>query len=289
MVAAGDQTHEVEYTPNCHIGFGWGIWRQMFRELTRSRELIWRLFLRDLSGRYRQSIFGYFWAVLPAIVMVVTFTYLNHRKILPEHFSQTDLPYPAYVLLGMTVWQLFSTGLVRTTHSLANARAIILKINFSRESLVIAAFGESVFNFLIRLVLVALVFIWLRDDIKLCWTVVCVPLVLIGLCFLSIGFGFFLSIANAVFRDIGNGLALVLTFAMFLSPVVYPAPTEGPLVLINYLNPVSPYIIAVQDLVSKGHLSQPVPLIGAYIFSVVIFLLGWRLFHLAISRIAERL
>ena len=287
MGVASDHIQEVKYTPYCHIGFGWGIWRQMFRELTRSRELIWRLFLRDLSSRYRQSVFGYLWAVLPAIVMVATFTYLNHRKILPERFSQTDLPYPAYVLLGMTVWQLFSTGLVRTTHSLANARSIILKINFSREALLISAFGESIFNFLIRLVLVVIVFSWLR--VVPAWTVVWVPLVLIGLSLLSVGLGFFLSIANAVFRDIGNSLTLVLTFAMFLCPVVYPAPTQWPKVLINYLNPVSPFIIAVQDLVSKGHLSQPIPLIGACIFSVVIFLLGWRLFHLAMSRIAERL
>jgi len=285
MVVASDQIQEVEYTPNCHIGFGWGIWRQMFRELTQSRELIWRLFLRDLSGRYRQSVFGYLWAVLPVIVMVTAFTYLNRTRILPV--GQTDLPYPAYVLLGMTVWQLFSTGLIRTTHSLANARAIILKINFSREALLIAAFGESILNFLIRLVLVVIVFSWLC--VVPAWTVVWVPFILIFLSLLSVGLGFFLSIANAVFRDIGTSLTLVLTFAMFLCPVVYPAPTQWPKVLINYLNPVSPYVIAVQDLVSKGHLSQPIPLIGACIFSVVVFLLGWRFFHLAISRIAERL
>lgn len=285
MVAASDQTHEVEYTPYCHIGFGRRIWRQMFSELTRSRELIWCLFLRDLSGRYRQSVFGYLWAVLPAIVMVVTFTYLNRTRILPV--GQTDLPYPAYVILGMTVWQLFSTGLIRTTHSLANARAIILKINFPREALLIAAFGESILNFFIRLVLVIIVFCWLR--VVPAWTVVWVPLVLIGLSLLSVGMGFFLSIANAVFRDIGNSLTLVLTFAMFLCPVVYPPPTQWPKVLINYLNPVSPFIIAIQDLVTHGRLSQPIPLIGACIFSVVIFLLGWRLFHLTMSRIAERL
>ena len=282
---AGDHIQEVEYTPNGHIGFAWAKWVQMFRELARSRELIWRLFLRDLSGRYRQSVLGYLWAVLPAIMMVVTFTYLNRSKILP--ISQTDIPYPAYVMLGMTVWQLFSMGLVRTTHSLANARSIILKINFSREALLLSAFGESIFNFLIRLVLVIVIFCWLR--VVPAWTIVWIPFILVGLSLLSIGLGFFLSIANAVFRDIGNSLTLMLTFAMFLCPVIYPAPTQWPKVLINYLNPVSPYIIAVQDLVSKGYLTQPIPLLCTFIFSVLIFLLGWRFFHLAMSRIAERL
>ena len=133
-------TQEVVYTPDSHLGFGWHVWREMMRELIQSRELMWRLFLRDLSARYRQSVFGYVWAVMPAIVTVATFTYLKGSGTLP--IGETNMPYPAYVLLGMSVWQLFATGLTRTTQSLVQASAIITKINFARETLVLAAFGE---------------------------------------------------------------------------------------------------------------------------------------------------
>ena len=78
--------------------------------------------MRDLSARYRQSVFGYIWAIMPAIATVITFTYLNRSKILP--IGETDIPYPAYVLLGMTVWQLFTTGLTRTTQSLVGAGSL---------------------------------------------------------------------------------------------------------------------------------------------------------------------
>ena len=50
---------EVVYTATGHLGLGLGLWRQMFRELIDSRELTWRLFLRDFSARYRQSVLGY--------------------------------------------------------------------------------------------------------------------------------------------------------------------------------------------------------------------------------------
>lgn len=277
-------TQEVVYTPDAHLGFGWHVWREMARELIQSRELMWRLFLRDLSARYRQSVFGYVWAVMPAIVTVVTFTYLKGSGTLP--IGQTNMPYSAYVLLGMSVWQLFATGLTRTTQSLVQASAIITKINFARETLVLAAFGESIFNFLIRIVLIAGVFAWF--GIVPAWTVIFVPFVLIPLVLMTVGFGFILSIANGVFRDIGSSLGLVLTFAMFLTPVIYPPPTEWPKVLINYLNPVSPFIIATRDLTTKGTLSQPDGLLWVSVFSLLVFLVAWRIFHLAMSRIAER-
>lgn len=57
---------EAVYTPNSHLGIGWRVWSEMVQELARSRGLMWRLFLRELSARYRQTAFGYIWAFLPA-------------------------------------------------------------------------------------------------------------------------------------------------------------------------------------------------------------------------------
>lgn len=279
-----NKTQEAVYTPYSHLGFGWRLWKEMFVELVSSKALIWRLFLRDLSARYRQSLLGYIWAVMPAILTVVTFTYLNNSGTLP--ISQTSIPYPLYVLLGVTVWQLFATGLIRSANSLVNARAIITQIKFSRETLVIAAIGEAIFNFVIRIVLLAVLFWWYK--IVPSATVVLIPIMLIPLGFMIIGFGFLLALANGVFRDIGNSLTMILTFGMFLTPVVYPPPSHGWKVLINYLNPVSPFIIATRDLAIDGRLSQPMGLFWASIFGILFFFACWRIFHLAMWRIVER-
>jgi len=40
-----------------HMGF-WAVWKEMFVEFARSCELIWQLFLRDLSAKYKQSLLG---------------------------------------------------------------------------------------------------------------------------------------------------------------------------------------------------------------------------------------
>lgn len=57
------------------------IWREMIQELMESRELIWRLVIRDYSVLYRQSILGYIWAVLPQLVTVAIFTFLAKHPL----------------------------------------------------------------------------------------------------------------------------------------------------------------------------------------------------------------
>jgi lipopolysaccharide transport system permease protein len=276
------RVEERIYTPHCQLGLGWAVWREMLQELIESRELTWRFYLRDFSARYRQSLLGYIWAIVPVLVTVVTFSWLNRTKVLP--IAGTGLPYPLFVLLGMTVWQLLANGLTGTTQSLVNAGSLITKINFPRETLVIAAFGQSVFEFLIRIALVALGFALYR--VTPCWTVVLIPLAMIPLCFFTLGLGFLLALINGVMRDAGQIVTFLLTFWMFLTPVVYPAKNPGS--LLNVLNPVSPFVIAAQDLTSQGHLTQPGHFAIGCLVSFIIFALGWRLFHLTETRIAER-
>lgn len=274
----------TEYTPSGHIGMGFGAWCEMVQELWESRELTWRLFLRDFSARYRQSLLGYVWAFLPPLIMVATFTWLNRNNILPV--GETKLPYPVYVLLGTTVWQLFASGLTGATQSLVGASALITKINFPREVLVLSAFMQSLLEFFVRCFLLVAAFAFYR--VVPSPAILLLPLAVIPLCLLTLGLGYIFALINGVLRDAGQIITFLLTFWMFLTPVVYPAATTGAKSILNVANPVSPFVIAAQDLASYGALSQPQNyLIGCGI-SLVVFLLGWRLFHLAETRIVER-
>ena len=74
--------------------------REMFRDLRASRELAWRLFVRDTSAQYRQSMLGYVWAFLPPLVASVPFIFLNSQGVV--NIEGTPIPYPAYALIGTT-------------------------------------------------------------------------------------------------------------------------------------------------------------------------------------------
>jgi lipopolysaccharide transport system permease protein len=273
---------EIVYTPNGARRNGISGWRIIFAELANSRRLIWLLILRDISVRYRQSILGYVWAVVPQIATVGVFAFLHASRLLP--IGGTKIAYVAYALWGISVWQLFAGCLSSCTNSLASSGTLVTKVNFPREALVIAAVGPPVFDFFVRLVPVVAVFIWY--GVTPSWGIIFVPFVLMSVMLLALGLGFVLSIANLVLRDTGNALGTVLTIGMFLTPVLYPPPVRWPFFLVNLLNPLSPLLTASQDLIAEGYLTRPEMFAAALLLSLVLAFVGWRAFRVTIPRVA---
>ncbi len=277
------QTTKI-YTPDAMRVQGLSVWLNMWSELWESKELISRLIQRDISVRYRQSVLGYIWAVLPQIVTVALFTYLSRHRIFD--MGETHLPYVIHALWSISVWQLFSTCLISCTNSLVDSGALVTKINFPKEALVFAAIGQCLFDFFLRLIPVLCVMWWY--GFLPSWETIFIPFILLAVIMLALGVGFLLSIINLVIRDVGNSISILLTFGMFLSPILYPPPVREPFSLINTYNPFSPLLIATQELLSGHVLTYPNALLIMAVSSVAIFLTGWRVFHITMPRVAER-
>ncbi|MEK7448135.1 MAG: ABC transporter permease, partial [Planctomycetota bacterium] len=95
----------VVYTPESPILHPWKLMTGMLRDVGKSWPLARRLIIRDLTAQYRQTIFGYLWAIIPPLATALIFIFLNSAKILAV--PQTEVPYPVYVMTGTIFWQLF--------------------------------------------------------------------------------------------------------------------------------------------------------------------------------------
>jgi len=270
------------YEPHKQLKQGIKIWREMFQELYDFHELIWRLFARDLSAKYKQSLFGNVWSLIMPLVAIGTFMYLNHAGIL--HIKKTFMPYPLYALIGLSIWQLFSTGLTSGANSLIGAGDLVTKINFPREVLVIASMAQSVFDFLIKFVMIV-VFFFIFHYLP-SWKIIFFPFALLPLLCLTLGLSLILSLLNGVVRDMANIISLLLMFLMFLTPVLYPMPTHFLLLKLNFL---SPLINTPRGIIADGSIHQPLYFLLSSIFSLLVLLIAWRVFHLAETKIPERI
>ena len=273
------------YESNCRLKTGIGIWTYMVKELFESRGLIWRLVVRDITSSYKQSILGILWVFIAPLFIMLAFIWVKEKNILP--IGKTEMPYAAFMFTGQMIWLFFSQGITSATSSLVTAGNMLTKINFPREVLIFSAIGTTIFNFLIRIPLLLAIYLWVdfTPDIK----IIFMPFILLPLFFLIIGFGFILSLLNAVMRDIRRVLGIIINLGMFATPVIYPPPQDWPFsFLINIVNPVSSFITAARDLATSGNLSNPYSYLLSLIFSLLIFFTGWRLFHLTEPKIAER-
>jgi lipopolysaccharide transport system permease protein len=271
------------YEPHKQLKLGIRIWKEMFTELYEFRELIWRLFIRDLSAKYKQSILGNIWALIMPFVAIGTFMYLNYLGIL--NIQQSHVPYPLYALIGLTIWQIFAAGLNSGSNSLIGAGDLITKINFPREVLVIASMAHSIAEFLIKFGLIIVFFVIFQFQPS--WKIIFFPFMLLPIIFLTIGLSLILSLLNGIMRDIGNVVSLFLMFLMFLTPVLYPIPQSNSLIL--ELNFLSPLINAPRDLIVLGNIGSPEPFMVASTISMLIFFISWRVFHLVETKIPERI
>jgi lipopolysaccharide transport system permease protein len=281
----------VVYTPDAVFLVGIRIWRIMFLDLYRSRDLIWRLFMRQWAGQFRQTWLGYFWAIVPTLAAVAAFVLLR-RNVLPKF--QTAIPYVAYAMWGMSAWQLFTTAFQSSMGAFQEAGNMVSRLNFPKESLVFSSVGKCVFSFLLRLVVFGLVVAWYyvsresaRWDIP--WSILAAPFALLPLLFLAVGMGMIFAVLITVAGDVGPVVPMVLQFGVFVTPgVMFPASDKWPFVLLAVLNPVSAIIEGTQGLLATGRMAHPDFYAVASVLSLLVFFVGWRFLRLAMPRITER-
>ena len=237
------------YEPDNSLKKGYlSIFSQIFIELNRNRWLTYQLFRRDFLSAYKQSFLGVLWAIILPLFSIAIFIVLNRSGIL--NIGDIGAPYSIYALLGMAFWQFFSTGLVGCSNSLVNAGPMILKINFSKKSLVIAAAAKAIVPFIVQIMMVGVLFVGYGRAPSILGLLV--PVFIIPLILFTIGLGFFTSLLNGVMRDIGNIISILLTFMMFFTPVLYAKPRMGVLATITKYNPLYYLVSTPRDLVLKG-------------------------------------
>jgi len=273
------------YTPESALRHPGRLFREMFRDLLASRELAWRLFVRDISARYRQSMLGYVWAFLPPIVGTFTFVLLNRSGVLAT--GETSIPYPAYVMIGTLLWQVFADSINAPIKTVTAAKSMLAKINFPREAILVSGVLEVLFNFLIRLVLLVAVFVFYGIVPP-----VTAPLALAAvLAILCLGFmiGLILTPVGLLYTDISHMLTMVLSFWMLFTPVVYSPPSTGTLALLTKLNPVSPLIVTAREWLAVGTATQFLPALCVFLVALFLLFAGWVLYRLAMPILVERM
>ncbi len=256
----------------------------IFREFIRNRWLTFQLFKRDFFAGYKQSFVGFFWAFIMPFLSVGTFIVLNRSGVFS--IGDVNIPYPIYAILGMAIWQVFSSGVVAGANTLVKAGSMIVKINFSRKSLVLASIAQSLVPFIVQIVIVGVLFA-VYGVFPSIWLIL-FPIFVLPIILLTLGFSFMLSLLNGVVRDIGNVLSVFMTFLMFLTPVLYAEPKAGILGKITPYNPLFYLVSAPREAILFGKFSLWRGYIFSSVLAVFVFIVCLYAFHLAETRVAER-
>lgn len=273
------------YTPEPILGHPVKMCREMLADLWAGRELAWRLFVRDVSAQYRQTFLGYVWAFLPPLVASLTFIFLNSQGIV--QIAGTNIPYPAFAMMGTLLWQIFVDAMQSPSQAIAQAKPMLTKINFPREAILLAGLYLVIFNFLIRLVLLVGVMLWWKV-IPGAGLLVFVP-ASIALITCGMAFGMAIAPIGSLYGDIGRAIPIAAGFWMLLTPVLYPPRVAGLAGWLATWNPVSSIMVTARESLTAQPFSMLPQFCLVSAISLVALLLGWVGHRIAMPHLIARM
>ncbi len=261
------------------------IFIELLIDIKPARELGLQLAKRDIKAAYRQSLLGILWAFIPPLMNSLIWIVLNSSKTVT--IQKTPIPYPAFVLIGTLMWQVLTESVNQPLRSVKSGKSILAKLNFPRESLLFHGFFTLLFNTLLKLTIIVAVLLVFK--INPGWQGLGFIPMLIGLMITGFSIGMLVLPVGMMYGDISRMIPLAMQFLMLLTPVVFPMPESGKLLMFNQVNPFSYLIETTRNLLTAQAIPYLVPTLSilgvAFVFLIIAVIVYRFIMPIIIERV----
>lgn len=238
------------------------------RRLMNRRDVLFMLTWRDVKIKYKQSIMGFFWAILMPLVIVSAGVIVRYAfaRLSGTTLRGEDL---ALVTAKAVPWAFFVSSIRFASNSLIANTSLVTKIYMPREIFPLAAIISQLVDFAVASVVAVILLIVVGTTFTA--SVLWIPLFVSLLILLTAAAGIFLSAAALFFRDVKYIVEVILTFAIFFTPVFYEARLFGDWATAIMLNPVAPLLEAI----GAAAVGRPLPQAGWLLYSTAVAVVGF--------------
>lgn len=235
--------------------------------------LLYQLTLREIKGRYKQSIVGYFWVLLNPLLQLIVYSFVFSIIF---RFPLGNIPYPLFLFAGLLPWIYFQTSLTAATLVLIDNSNLIKKVNFPRETLPYSIISSKAIDFCFASTLFLIFMLFNHIEITPAMLFV-LPLLLLQIILMA-GLSLLVSAFNLFYRDVQHLVNLLLLLWMYLTPVVYPLSlVPDTYVWLYKLNPMVGIIEGYRSALFGLEFDTGTILLSS-ISSIIIFMLSYWIF-----------
>jgi lipopolysaccharide transport system permease protein len=250
------------------------------KDIWRYRDLIALFIRRDFVAKYKQTILGPLWFIIQPILTTLMFTVVfgTIAKI-----STDKLPPMLFYLSGIVGWTYFSSCLTTTSNTFVANAGIFGKVYFPRLALPISIVISNLVQFIIQMFLLGgfMIYFGIKGaNFHPNEYMLLIPVLIIIMAALGLGFGIIISSMTTKYRDLTNLVAFGVQLWMYATPVIYPLSAIPESYKVYVLaNPLTPIIETFRyALLGTGSFSWAYLLYSA-IFTVVVLTIGILLFN----------
>ncbi len=192
------------------------------KEVITYRDLIFLFIKRDFVTFYKQTILGPLWYIIQPLINTLVFTVIfgNIAKI-----STEGVPPFLFYFAGNVIWGYFAICITSTSGIFTKNADIFGKVYFPRITVPISNVIIGLMQFVIQFILFLsfLLYFYLKGlEINLNYTLLFIPLLLLQVGLLGLGFGMLISALTSKYRDLTFVMSFGVQLWMYATPIVYP-------------------------------------------------------------------
>lgn len=254
------------------------------KELWRYRDLLTMFVRRDVVTLYKQTILGPIWffvqPILTMFVYVVVFGNI-------AGIATDGIPQPLFYLAGIIIWNYFSECFIQTSDTFLQNREMFGKVYFPRLIMPLSKVVSGLIKFFIQFALFLAVYFYfiIRGvNLSVSGTLFLVPVLILLMAGLGLGFGLIFTSLTTKYRDLKFLIQFGVQLLMYATPIIYPmseleGKMGGALQTAIFFNPLAHIVeafkhaflgkgmVTTEGLLYTGFFTTFVLVIGVLIFN----------------------
>lgn len=239
---------------------------------------------REIRGRYKGSVLGFFWTFLNPLLQLGVYT------LLFSVIMKSDIDhYYIFLFVALVPWLFFSSCLSAGCSCILASGNMVTKIYFPREVLPISFVTSAFVNMLYSFIVVFAVLVFTGFGVNPL-ALLYLPVIFAVEYLLCLGVTLLFSALTVYVQDLAHILGILSMLLQFLTPVMYSTERiPEDLRPIFNLNPMAPVIECYRSILYYKEIPHVSILSNAVIFGVVILILGELVFSRLQKGFAEEL
>jgi lipopolysaccharide transport system permease protein len=191
-------------------------------EVWQYRDLLTMYVKRDIITFYKQTILGPLWFIIQPLFTTIMFMFVFGGI---AGISTDGIPQAVFYLSGLVCWNYFQDCLSKCSDTFNANQAIFGKVYFPRLVVPLSIVISNLIKMAIQFTLFLVVYIYYFAsgvDFHINATICLVPILIMMLGGLGLGFGMIISSMTTKYRDLRFLITFGVQLWMYATPVIYP-------------------------------------------------------------------
>jgi ABC-type polysaccharide/polyol phosphate export permease len=242
-------------------------------DLAAHTNLLIELVHRDLTVRYKRSVFGFLWTLLHPLLLMGIFT------VVFSHLFRRETPhYETYFLSAYIAWNFFSQTVTNAMASVAWNGPLMKRVRVPRSIFTLSSIVSGLVNLVLSMFALLIIMLIVRAPLYPSLLFVPISLLIVGI--FTLGVSLALTALSIFFADVREMVQAGLPALLYMTPVIYPVSIVP--VSFRWIverNPLTYLIEIVRAPIYYGQLPSLRTIAAALAVSLISLLTGWLIFR----------